>query len=129
MIIPHLHFPGCCAQAIAAYERAFQTECATTVTNREYGADDDGIAHAEMRIHGQRIMLNDRFGNKNMSADIATNLVVTFPSASALRDCYEALKDRCTLIDPLQSLPYSELFVQFIDRFGVQWCFMVEAED
>jgi len=29
-------------------------------------------------------------------------------------------------IDEMTALPYSECFVQFIDRYNVQWCFMME---
>ena len=126
MVIPHLHFDGTCEQAISVYETAFRTTAHTVVSNRQYGSDEDGIAHAEMLIHGQRVMLNDRFGKKDTSTDIAVNLVVLFPTAKELSDCYEALREGCTIVDEMQKLPYSELFVQFIDRFGVQWCFMVE---
>jgi len=126
MIIPHLHFAGNCKQAISVYEAAFQTKAHTIVSNRQYGADEDGIAHAEMLIHGQRVMLNDRFGKKNTDTNIAVNLVVMFSTTEELLGCYNALREGCTVIDEMQKLSYSELFVQFIDRFGVQWCFMIE---
>jgi len=29
------------------------------------------------------------------------------------------------MIDPLETMPYSPLAVQFIDKYGVQWGFMV----
>ena len=125
MIIPHLHFAGNCEEAIFVYEMAFRTKAHTVVTNRQYGAEEDGIAHAEMLIHGQRVMLNDRFGKTDADTNIAVNLVVLFTTAKELLDCYAVLQEHCTIIDTMQSLAYSELFVQFIDRFGVQWCFMV----
>ena len=126
MIIPHLHFAGNCEEAIFVYETAFGTKAHTVVTNRQYGAEEDGIAHAEMLIHGQRVMLNDRFGKTDADTNIAVNLVVLFTTAKELLDCYEVLQEQCTIIDAMQSLTYFELFVQFVDRFGVQWCFMVE---
>ena len=126
MIIPHLHFTGNCELAISVYEEAFRTKVHTVVSNRQYGSDEDGIAHAEMLIHGQRVMLNDRFGKNDNDTNIAVNLVVLFPLAKELLDCYEVLKENCIIIDVMQKLAYTELFVQFIDRFGVQWCFMVE---
>ena len=126
MIVPHLHFTGNCEEAISSYEKAFQTKAHTIVSNRQHGSDEDGIAHAEMLIHGQIVMLNDRFGKKDATTNIAVNLVVLFPSAKELSDCYELLQENCTIVDTMQKLPYSELFVQFIDKFGVQWCFMVQ---
>ena len=126
MLVPHLHFIGNCAQAISVYEVAFCTKAYTVISNRQYGADEDGIAHAEMLIHGQRVMLNDRFGKKDRDTNIAVNLVVLFSTAQELLDCYGVLQENCTIIDELQRVSYSELVVQFIDRFGVQWGFMVE---
>ena len=126
MVIPHLHFTGCCEQAIYLYEAAFNAKAHTMVTNREYGVGEDGIAHAEMVIHGQPVMLNDRFGKKDATTDIAVNLVVKFSTADDLKECYEVLKDGSVTIDEMTALPYSECFVQFIDRYNVQWCFMME---
>jgi PhnB protein len=82
-------------------------------------------AHAVMHIHGQKVYLNDRFGKKNTSTDIAVSLIVTFKNKDDLLSCYDTMKEGSTTIDPLETLPYSPLAVQFIDKFGVQWGFMV----
>ena len=67
MIVPALHFCGNCKEAIALYEKAFATKATIVISNSQYSDehDDDEIAHSEMVIHGQRILLNDRFGNKD----------------------------------------------------------------
>lgn len=128
MLIPHLHFCGGCEKAIALYEKAFHTKVETIVYNRDYAPDSDenGIAHAVMHIHGQKIFLNDRFGNKDKSLDCAVHLIVIFPNAEELLACYEYFKERSTVIDPFTSLPYSKLAGNFMDEFGVQWGFMTE---
>ena len=131
MLIPHLHFCGSCAEAIAVYEKAFCTKAENIVYSRdyapgEYWGDNNRIAHAVMNIHGQTVFLNDRFGNKDKSLDCAVHLIVMFPSARELLACYEFFKEGITIIDPLEKLPYSELSVSFVDRFGVQWGFMTE---
>lgn len=129
MLVPHLHFCGDCEEAIAVYEKAFGTKADSVVYNREYSpedSDDSGIAHAEMSIHGQKIYLNDRFGNKDRSLDCAVHLIVMFKSTEELLACYEHLKEGSTTIDPFEKLPYSELSGNFVDRFGVQWGFMTE---
>lgn len=130
MLIPHLHFTGNCKDAITLYERAFNIKAETIISSLEYGSNepdaDKTIAHAVMYIHGQKIFLNDRFGKRDTSTNIAVHLIVMFKSIDNFLSCYDVFKDECTIIDPLEKLPYSELSVQFIDKFGVQWGFMVE---
>ncbi|MFO7637216.1 MAG: VOC family protein [Clostridia bacterium] len=128
MLIPHLHFNGDCSEAIALYKKAFNSKAETIVFNRQYNptCDDDGIAHAVMKIHGQTVYLNDRFGNINRSTDIAVHLIIMFKTTDELLACYEILKQDSITIDRMEELPYSPLAVQFIDCFGVQWGFMVE---
>lgn len=130
MLIPHLHFCGDCGEAIALYERAFKTKAEGVVRNSDYApeecGDDKGIAHAVMNLHGQKVFLNDRFGNKDRSLDCAVHLIVMFPSVEELLDCYEFFREESTVIDPFEELPYSRLAGNFIDKFGVQWGFMTE---
>ena len=130
MLIPHLHFCDNCEEAIAVYEKAFHTKAESIVYNRDYAPDeypdDNRIAHAVMNIHGQKVFLNDRFGNKDKSLNCAVHLIVMFKSVEELLACYEFFKEDCTIIDPFTKLPYSELSGNFIDKFGVQWGFMTE---
>ena len=128
MIIPHLHFCGDCEEAIALYEKAFNTKAETIIRNQDYTPEDSqndkGIAHAVMYIHGQQVFLNDRFGNKEKSLDCAIHLIVMFENVEELLACFEFFKDKCTIVDPFEELPYSKLAGNFIDKFGVQWGFM-----
>ena len=130
MLIPHLHFCGDCEEAIAVYEKAFNSKAESIVYNRDHAPDeysgDNKIAHAVMNIHGQKIFLNDRFGNKDRSLNCAVHLIVMFTSVEELLACYEFFKEESTIIDPFEKLPYSELSGNFIDKFGVQWGFMIE---
>jgi len=121
MIIPHLHFIGTCKEAIELYERAFQTKTETIFLN-----DDGRVSHAVMSIHGQKIFLNDRFGAKKRTTDISTNLVIVFDNKEEFMYSYEILKEDSKEIDPVTELPYSPLAVQFIDKYKVQWAFMVK---
>ena len=130
MLIPHLHFCDNCEEAIAVYEKALNTKAESIVYNRDYAPneyqDDNRIAHAVMNIHGQKVFLNDRFGNKDKSLNCAVHLIVMFKSVEELLACYEFFKEDCTIIDPFTKLPYSELSGNFVDKFGVQWGFMTE---
>ena len=130
MLIPHLHFCDNCKEAIAIYEKAFNTKAESIVYNRDYAPNeypgDNRIAHAVMNIHGQKVFLNDRFGNKDKSLNCAVHLIVMFTSVEELLACYEFFKEESTIIDPFTKLPYSELAGNFVDKFGVQWGFMTE---
>jgi len=130
MLIPHLHFSGNCKEAISFYENAFSVKADLIIRYSDYAPEDyqndDRIAHAVMHIHGQMIYLNDRFGKKDRSTDTAVHLVVTFKNKTDLLSCYEKMKEDSMTIDPLEALPYTPLAVQFIDKFGVQWGFMVD---
>ncbi|MCL2373584.1 MAG: VOC family protein [Defluviitaleaceae bacterium] len=131
MIVPALHFCGDCKEAIALYEKAFTTKATIIVSNSQFSPDehdgDDGIAHSEMIIHGQRVLLNDRFGNKDKSPDVPIRLIVMFDSVEKLLSCYEYFKDECIVVDPFEDVGYSKLFGNFIDKFGIGWGFMVET--
>ena len=133
MLIPHLHFCGDCEEAIALYEKAFDTKIESVIHSRDFSPDenidDNRIAHAVMYIHGQRIFLNDRFGNKDKSYDVAVHLIIMFPNTEKLLACYEIMKSDSIAIDPMAELTYSKLAVQFIDKYGVQWGFMVEESE
>jgi len=120
MLIPHLHFGGDCAAAIAVYEKAFDT------TAFDYDYRNGSIAHAEMVIHGQTVWLNDAFGNKDKMPDCdAVHLCLTFETPEALLACYEKLKPAGNATAPFTEEPYSRLVGNFLDRFGVLWGFMV----
>ena len=133
MLIPHLHFCGDCEEAIVLYEKAFGTKIESVIYSRDFSSgeskDDNKIAHAVMCIHGQKIFLNDRFGNKEKSSDVAVHLIIMFKSTEELLACYEIMKPDSITIDPMAELPYSKLAVQFIDKYGVQWGFMVEEDN
>ena len=133
MLIPHLHFNGNCKEAISLYEKAFNVKVDSVILNSDYAPEeyknDNRVAHAEIRIHGQRVYLNDRFGKEDTSTDIAIHLIVTFKNKAGLLACYDKMKEESITIDPLETLPYSPLAVQFIDKFGVQWGFMVDENE
>jgi len=130
MLIPALHFCGNCGEAIALYEKAFNTKAEIIITNGEYSpeeyAGDNEIAHSEMTIRGMKVFLNDRFGNKDKNLDCAVHLIVMFESVDELLSCFEYFKDECIIVDHFEELTYSKLAGKFIDKFGVQWGFMVQ---
>ena len=133
MLIPHLHFCDDCEEAIVFYEKAFNTKAETIIRNSDYSPEEycgnNRIAHAVMEIYGQKVFLNDRFGNRKKTSDVAVHLIIMFGSTNDLLACYEIMKLDSITIDQLEELPYSKLAVQFIDKYGVQWGFMVEETE
>ena len=122
MLIPILHFEGDCANAIALYEKAFNTKA------REYDyRDDNKIRHAEMMIHGQKVFLNDarEYINDTFGIVCIAHLTLTFHTPEELLDCYEKIKEGSKLSAPFAETSYSKLVGSFLDRFGVLWGFMV----
>ena len=122
MLIPHLHFCGDCKDAIALYEKAFNTKAEAI----EYRPDNGKIAHAEMNVHGQLVYLNDNFGNKDKSFDCAVHLIITFRTVDELTACYDVLKAGGSDVGVFHETPYSRLCGNFMDRFGVMWGFMAD---
>ena len=132
MIIPHLHFCGNCEEAIATYEKAFNTKVDNIVRNSDYSPDeyhgDNRIAHASLKIHGQTVFLNDNeamFSTKDISLNFPVHIIVYFQTKEELLDCYEILKDENMQNDPFVKTSYSELVGNFKDKFGMLWGFMI----
>ena len=121
MLIPHLHFGGDCAEAIALYEKAFNTKA------YDYDCRDNKIAHARMTVHGQMIWLNDAKEHikSGFGIDGAAHLILTFDTPEELLACYEILKADGNTPVPFRDTPYSKLVGNFLDKFGVLWGFMV----
>jgi uncharacterized glyoxalase superfamily protein PhnB len=94
MLIPHLHFCGDCTQAIFQYEAAFHTKTEIVLKNSDESTSAENgeqISHAVMNIHGMKLFLNDRFGNKSRTPEVAVHLIVTFDSTAELLSCYDIM--------------------------------------
>ncbi len=130
MLVPHFQFSGHCEEAIRLYEKVFNTKVDTIQYNKELGGaeDDMSVGHAEMHIHGQRVMMNDKCGGKGDGVDSTILMVMVFKTKEQLMQSYDIIKDGINTIDPLQEVFYSPLVTVFVDKFGVQWCFMVDEE-
>ena len=122
MVIPHLHFCGDCKEAIALYERAFHTRA----EHIECGADGQRVAHASMRMQGQLVYLNDRFGNGDRTLDCAVHMIVTFETVGQLRACLSILQQGGREVDAFHQTPYSRLCGNVMDKFGVLWGLMAD---
>jgi PhnB protein len=123
MLIPHLHLNGKCMEAMELYKEAFNASVTILIYNSE-NEPENGVMHAEMLIHNQRVMLNDFGGSESLSKDSAVH-IVTFASEQELRCSYEILKSNSITIYSIQVESYTPCTVGFVDKYGVRWGFIV----
>ena len=117
MLVPHLYFNGKSEEAIAQYVRAFGAEVMMLI--RHSGDEpQEGVMHAEISIHGQRIMLNDY----NLGPPA---LVVIYDNEEELMHSYEVLKEGGEVTAEITATDYSPCVVGLRDRFGINWGLMV----
>jgi len=124
MLVPHLYFNGKSEEAIDQYVRAFGAEVKLLLHNSG-GEPEKGVMHAEISIHGQRIMLNDVGTGGGYTRRVPVELVVIYDNAADLEKSYEIMKKGSRTISPMEATPYSPCVVEFWDRFGIPWAFMV----
>lgn len=135
-IVPNLHFRGDCAEAMAAYEKAFGAQI--TICLRYQDADpadfDEPLTdvqrlyvyHGEMLLCGQRIMMSDETEQKP-EGRIPVSLCISMETPQAVQAAYAVLREGAAVIHPMQTTTYSGAFVSLRDRFGVRWELMVEG--
>ena len=122
MLVTHFHFGGHCDEAIKLYEIAFGTKIDFIDRN-----DTGGVIHAEMHIHGQRVMMNDNYGSKGINSDnISIQMVPIFKTEEQLLKCYEILKDEAISVSAPEEVFYSPLIAGVTDKFGIRWGLMVD---
>lgn len=125
MLVPQLYLNGKCVKAIEVYKKAFNTKVDNIMFDTEK-EPEKFVIHAEMHIHAQRVMLSDWGGNISNTTDTAMQLVVIFNTEEELKQAYEIIKPNSKTIIPLAPTFYSPLMADFLDEFGVRWCFMVK---
>lgn len=117
MLVPHLYFNGKSEEAIDQYVKAFGAEVKLLLHNSE-GEPQKGVMHAEIIIHGQRIMLNDN--------DLGPPaLVVIYDNKEELMHSYEILKEGGEVTAEMTTTDYSPCVVGLRDRFRMNWGLMV----
>ena len=85
-----------------------------------------GVMHAEIYIHGQRVMCNDVDPGSDSTGRGAVELVVIYDNVKELKKSYEIMKEGSQTISPMEETFYSPCVVEFRDRFGIPWALMVE---
>jgi len=124
MFCAHIFFNGNCREAIELYKKAFNVKILAIITNTESGKENQ-IIHAEIEIHQQKLMMNDYGNNRGSITPGGYQLVVQFDQIDQLEIAYKEFAENCTVLFPKQPTDYSPCVVQFVDKFGTRWAFMV----
>ncbi len=124
MFCTHIYFNGNCREAIDLYKKAFGADILTIIDSAEHGKENQ-IIHAEIEIHGQKLMMNDFGNSQGVTTPNGYQLVVQFDQISQLETAYNEFAESSTILFPKQPTDYSPCVVQFIDKFGTRWAFMV----
>ena len=124
MFCTHIYFNGNCQEAIDLYKKVSCVKVITVMANPEIGKGNE-VIHAEIEIHGQKLMLNDFGDNEGVTHAGGYQLVVQFDSIAELDEMYDVLSENGTIITPRQPTDYSECVVRFKDKFGIPWALWV----
>jgi PhnB protein len=124
MLVPHLYLSGRCEEAISQYVKAFGAEVKVLIRHSE-NEPQKGVVHAEIYIHGQRVMLNDVQGKSDYPKRGNLALIVIYDNTEDLKKSYEIMKEGSHTLSPMQEASYSPCVVEFRDKFGIRWGFMV----
>jgi len=128
MLVPHLYPGGKCEKAIELYTKVLGAEVTVLIYHDE-NEPQRGILHAELNIQGQRVMLNDVSPDRQEKERGPLELIMVFDSLEELKTAYEAMKEGSRMMSPLQATDYSPGVVEFRDRYGIPWGFMVVKPD
>jgi PhnB protein len=124
MLVPGLYLKGKCEEGISQYVKAFGADIKVIIPYPEH-APKKGVMHSEIDIHGQRIMLNDYGWNYDYKKRGSMQLGVVFNSVEDLKKSYKMMKEGSRTLHPMEATDYSPCVVEFWDKFGVPWGFMV----
>jgi len=127
-VSPYISFNGNCAEAVALYEKAFNSKANIELyENAMPGVAPAGyVLDAQLQIGGDTVMLNDVMPNMP-KADIGGNIMITIKfdeaDANAMIAGFDILKDGGEVSMDWCEVPWSKRFSLVTDKFGTRWNF------
>lgn len=122
MLVTNVFLKGHCREAIDTYVKAFDAKVVIVMPD---SGNEKLIAHAEIMIHDQLLMLNDFGGFDDSSNSAGYQLALRYENVKDLKASYAVLEEGSTTIFPMQSTDYSPCVVRFIDKFDVRWALWI----
>jgi len=127
MLIPSIHFPGICDEAITFYKETLGAEAKDVAYFRdapaEFSEDNDlppnFVMHSEILLFGTSVIMTDG-AEKRITGD-NFSLTVALESAEEVTSVFSALAKDGKITDALAPQFWSSLCGSVEDRFGVSW--------
>lgn len=131
----YVFFAGRCDEALEFYKRAAGatvemlmrfSESPTPIPPDQLQAGfENKVMHASVRIGKTQLMCSD--GCDDKTGFDGFRLVLSFPSETTCRTCFDALANGGTIDMPLMPTFWSPLYGMLTDKFGVPWMIMTEG--
>ncbi|WP_428909985.1 VOC family protein [Niallia sp. Krafla_26] len=127
---PYLVTNGNGREAVKFYEDALDAEVLGVQTFGEYPHEPgstlpeeakDLIIHANLRIGNTHLMISDNFPGQPYQIGENVTIAVLMNDSEKTKEVYGKLKEGGEEIMPLQETPWSPLYGQVKDKYGVFW--------
>ena len=134
-VIPTLHYYGQCEEAIGLYKEAFN--CKVHYFMRysdavERGWEEDipeirnTVYHSEILFGEQLFRMSDGADTKP-NTNTAVFFAVNLDTVEEVKKAFEVLQASGTVIDELETTPYSACMGSVMDKYGIRWRVMTEG--
>jgi PhnB protein len=120
MIVGTLFFKGKCVEAIEVYKKAFGAKVTRVVKYRETD-HKQGIADAEIFMHGLKFWLTDEPGGPRSQVLVFDNLDATVQAFNTIKD------NGGQVTHEPNKTPFSVCECAITDKFGIHWGMMVKS--
>ena len=131
MIGHYLTFNGCCAQALATYEKAFGAKIIETQkykdlppgSNFSATKTDDLVLHARITINGSEVICVD--SSESVQSGSNTFLNITSTDIDMIQKAWDILARGGEIFTELEPSFFAQLDGSLKDKFGINWIFSV----
>ena len=128
MILPTIHFPGNCNEAIEFYEKAFDVTDKQVSFYRD-APPNSGIAITDdmldLVMHASITICGTKFNCSDTQKEIVPGNMILFnvfmETENEVRNAFENLKVGGNVLVDLGPQFFSKMYGSVVDRFGVRW--------
>lgn len=131
MLIPAIHFPGTCLEAIELYKKAFSVTVKSIAYNRDAPADSgipqtdetrDNVMHAELEINGSPVNACDVEEPVTPSNLYLFNIFLE--TSEEVETAFRLLSEGGKVYSEPHPEFFAAMYADLEDRFGVHWHLM-----
>ncbi|MBM7563443.1 VOC family protein [Paenibacillus sacheonensis] len=128
----YLNFNGNCREVVDYYADVFETDKPKFQTFGDMPAHPDYplpeeaksmIMHARLTISGSNVMFSDVFPGMPFTVGNNISLAVVTDDREEIERAFNRLREGGSVAMELQQTPWSALYGQVTDRFGILWQF------